>query len=122
MTNSAPGVTPATSIQYGYIAYLRGLPIFTGDSQSEKTALVTFYVQTTTTRVIGNGPMKLISREGAMTIYRDPSANGNFSSPDSFRGRNDFDLSALGARVRLVRRLGDTPFREPRTFWAPQAT
>ena len=28
--NSAPGVSPATSIQYGYLSYLRGLPVFTG--------------------------------------------------------------------------------------------
>src|SRR6516165_2638759 len=49
VTNSAPGVTPATSIQYGYLGYLRGLAIFTADPQSEKTALFTFYVQSTTT-------------------------------------------------------------------------
>jgi len=100
VTNSAPGVTPATSIQYGYVAYLRGLPIFTGDPQSEKTALFTFYVQTTTTRVIGNGPMKVISRDGAMTIYRDPSANGNFSSPDSFR--NGTPILVAGLRQQVV--------------------
>lgn len=50
VTNSAAGVTPATSIQYGYVAYLRGLPIFTADPPSEKTAPLTFYVQTTTTQ------------------------------------------------------------------------
>jgi len=99
VTNSAPGVTPATSIQYGYLAYLRGLPIFTADPQSEKTALFTFYVQTTTTRVISNGPMKVISREGAMTIYRDPSANGIFSSPDSFRDGTPILLAGLRQQV-----------------------
>jgi hypothetical protein len=99
VTNSAPGVTPATSIQYGYIAYLRGLPIFTADPQTEKTALFTFYVQTTTTRVISNGPMKVISREGAMTVYRDPSTNGNFASPDSFRDGTPILVAGLRQQV-----------------------
>ncbi|PWU22410.1 MAG: hypothetical protein C5B48_10075 [Candidatus Rokuibacteriota bacterium] len=99
VTNSAPGVTPVTSIQYGYVAYLRGLPIFTGDPQSEKTALFTFYVQTTTTRVISNGPLKVISREGAMTVYRDPSANGNFSSPESFRDGTPILVAGLRQQV-----------------------
>jgi len=99
VTNSPPGVTPATSVQYGYLAYLRGLPIFTGDPQSEKTALFTFYVQTTTTRVINNGPMRVISREGEMTIYRDPSANGNFSSPDSFRDGTPILVAGLRQQV-----------------------
>jgi len=99
VTNSAPGVTPASSIQYGYLAYLRGLPILTADPQSEKTALFTFYVQTTTTRVINNGPMRVISREGAMTVYRDPSANGNFSNPDSFRDGTTILVAGLRQQV-----------------------
>lgn len=83
--NSPAGVTPATSIQYGYLSYLRGLPIFNSGPQNETTALFTFYTETLTTRVISNGPLRVITREGKVTIYRDPSANGNFSSPDSFR-------------------------------------
>lgn len=99
VTNSAPGVTPATSIQYGYVVYLRGLPIFTAEPPSEKTALFTFYVQTSTTRVISNGPMKAISRDGAMTIYRDPSANGNFANPDSFRDGTPILVAGLRQQV-----------------------
>jgi hypothetical protein len=83
--NSPAGVVPATSIQYGYLSYLRGLPIFNSGPQNETTALFTFYTETLTTRVISNGPLRVITREGKVTIYRDPSANGNFSSPDSFR-------------------------------------
>src|ERR1041385_7036383 len=64
--NSAPGVTPATSVQFGYVAYLRGLPIFKEGPQDEKTALFTFYTQTTTVRVITNGPLRVISREGTL--------------------------------------------------------
>jgi hypothetical protein len=83
--NSPAGVTPATSIQYGYLSYLRGLSIFNSGPQNETTALFTFYTETTVTRVISNGPLRVITREGTVTIYRDPSANGNFSTPDSFR-------------------------------------
>jgi hypothetical protein len=36
--NSAPGVSPATSIQYGYVSYLRGLSVFSG-VPSETSAL-----------------------------------------------------------------------------------
>ncbi len=83
--NSPAGVTPATSIQYGYVSYLRGLPVFSADPQNETTALFTFYTDTVTTRVISDGPLRVITREGTMTIYRDSALNGSFSSPDSFR-------------------------------------
>jgi hypothetical protein len=99
VTNSAPGLTPATSIQYGYVSYMRGLGIFTGDPQSEKTALFTFYVEATTTRVISDGPMKVISRDGTVTIYRDPSANGNFSNPSSFRDGTAVLVAGLRQQV-----------------------
>jgi hypothetical protein len=99
VTNSAAGATPATSTQYGYLAYLRGLQVFTGQPQNEKTALFTFYVQAMTTHVISNGPMRVISREGAMTIYRDPSANGNFSTPDSFRDGTPILVAGLRQQV-----------------------
>lgn len=99
VTNSPPGVSPATSIQYGYVAYLRGLPIFSADTQNETTALFTFYTQTTTVRVIANGPLRVISREGTMTIYRDLSANGNFSSPDTFRDGTPVLVAGLRQQV-----------------------
>ncbi len=83
--NSAAGVTPATSIQYGYVSYIRGVPTFSAAPENETTALFTFYTDTVTTRVIADGPLRVISREGTMTIYQDPSGNGNFASPDSFR-------------------------------------
>lgn len=83
--NSALGVSPATSIQYGYLSHLNGLPIFKAEPPNESTALFTFYTDTTITRVINNGPIRVINREGTMTIYSDPAANGSFASPDSFR-------------------------------------
>jgi hypothetical protein len=101
VTNSAPGVTPATSIQYGYIAHLRGLPIFRAEPQNESTALFTFYIATTTTRVISNGPLRIVSREGTMTIYSDPSANGSFANPDSFRDGTPILVAGLRQQVIL---------------------
>jgi hypothetical protein len=79
--NSAPGVTPATSIQYGYVSQLddvAGWP-------NESAAPLTFFTDTTTNRVVNNGPLRIVSRTGRLTIYSDPSANGNFADPSSFR-------------------------------------
>jgi hypothetical protein len=82
--NSAPGVSPATSVQYGYLSYLRGLPLFTG-VPNESTALFTFYTETTTTQVINDGPMRVIDRKGTLTIYKDSAPNGSFADPNTFR-------------------------------------
>jgi hypothetical protein len=104
--NSAPGVSPATSIQYGYLSYLRGLTIFKGEPQNESTALFTFYTDTTTTRVINNGPIRVINREGTITIYSDPAANGSFAAPDSFRDGTPVLVAALRQQVILDTTIG----------------
>ena len=52
---------------------------------SENTALLSFFNDTTTERVINNGPIRAIYRTGAGAIYFDESGNGNFNNPDSFR-------------------------------------
>jgi hypothetical protein len=91
--------TPATSIQYGYVSYLRGLSIFAGDTQNETTALFTFYTDTTTTRVIVNGPLKVIDREGTVTVYRNPSAGASFANPDSFRAGTPVLVAGLRQQV-----------------------
>jgi hypothetical protein len=83
--NAPPGVTPSTSTQYGYVSYLRGLPIFTGDPQNESTALLTFFADATTTRVVVDGPLRVLTRRGTITFYLDSGANGSFANPDSFR-------------------------------------
>lgn len=80
--------TPTTATQVGYLSYINGLdsPIFTGAPQNETTALFTFYSDNVTTRVINNGPLRIINREeGTFTIYFDGTPNGNFSNPDTFR-------------------------------------
>lgn len=99
VTNSPAGVSPATSNQYGYVADLHGQAIFNSDTQNETSALFTFYTQTTTTRVIANGPLRIVSRDGTLTLYRDPSANGNFASPDSFRDGTPVLVASLRQQV-----------------------
>ncbi len=83
--NSPPGVTPATHIQYGYLSYVRALSVFNAAPQNETTALFTFFADAATPRVISNGPLRVITRVGKLTIYLDPSTNGSFSKPETFR-------------------------------------
>jgi hypothetical protein len=83
--SSPPGVTPATHIHYGYVSYIRGLSVFRGAARNETTALFTFFADAATLRVIPNGPLRVITRVGKLTIYRDASTNGNFAKPESFR-------------------------------------
>ena len=97
--SSAAGVSPATSIQYGYLSDLGGLPIFKAEPQNESTALLTFYTDTTTSRVINNGPIRVINREGTMTVYSDPTAGGSFANPDSFRDGTPVLVARLRQQV-----------------------
>jgi hypothetical protein len=83
--NSALGVTPPTHIHYGYLSYIRGLSVFSSAAQDEKSALFTFFSDAATPRVIPNGPLRIVTRVGRLTIYRDPSTNGDFARPASFR-------------------------------------
>jgi hypothetical protein len=83
--NSPPGVTPPTHSHYGYLSYVSGLPAFSGTAQSETTALFTFYADAATPRVIADGPVRIITRVGLLTIYRDASPDGDFTKPESFR-------------------------------------
>jgi hypothetical protein len=82
--NSPPGVTPATHTHYGYLSYIRGVRAFRAGPQSESTALFTFYADATTLRVIPDGPLRIVTRVGKLTIYRDPSGNATFAKPETF--------------------------------------
>jgi hypothetical protein len=93
--------TPTSSAQYGYIAFLDGLPIFNAAAESEATALLTFYADTTTLRVTSNGPLRIISRSGTFSVYADPAANGSFASPDSFRDGTPILVATLRQQVIL---------------------
>jgi len=83
--NTPPGVVPATTTQFGYVSYLLGLAIFKGEPQNETTALFTFYIDSNTLRVVSDGPLRVIVREGKFTIYRNPRANASYDDPASFR-------------------------------------
>jgi hypothetical protein len=90
---------PATSIQYGYVSDLRGMPIFAAQPPSESTALLTFFTDTTTRQVVNNGPIRVINREGSVTIYSDPAPDGSFANPDSFRDGTPVLVAALRQQV-----------------------
>jgi hypothetical protein len=83
--NSGPGVTPPTHSHFGYLSYVGGLTAFSGATQNETTALFTFYSDAATPRVIPDGPLRVVTRLGRLTIYRDTSPDGDFARPDSFR-------------------------------------
>jgi hypothetical protein len=97
--NSAPSVTPPTHSHYGYLAYIRGLSVFTAATQDEKSALFTFYSDAATPRVIANGPLRVVTRVGRVTIYRDPSTNGDFARPASFRDGTPVLVAQLRQQV-----------------------
>jgi hypothetical protein len=92
--------SPTASYQYGYVAYLDGLPIFNaGSAENESTARLSFFTDTTTLRVTNNGPLRVISRDGTVAVYDDPSANGNFANPDSFRDGTPILVARLRQQV-----------------------
>jgi len=82
--NSPPGVTPATHTHYGYLSYIRGVRAFKAAPQSESTALFTFYADATTVRVLADGPLRVVTRVGKLTIYRDASGDATFTKPETF--------------------------------------
>ena len=83
--NSPAGVTPVTHIHYGYLSYVRGTVAFRVGPRGEATALFTFFADGATSPVISNGPFRTINRVGTITVYRDPTTNGDFANPDTFR-------------------------------------
>lgn len=97
--NSGPGVTPPTHVHYGYLSYIRGLTAFSGSTQNESTALFTFYADAATPRVIANGPLRVVTRVGRITIYRDPSPDGDFARPLSFRDGTPVLVARLRQQV-----------------------
>jgi hypothetical protein len=92
--------SPAASIQYGYITYINGLEnVFSGSPQNETTALFTFYNDTSTVRVINNGPLRIVNRVGTFTVYLDNTPDGDFSNPDSFRDGTPVMMGSLRHQV-----------------------
>lgn len=97
--NSPPGVTPPTHNHYGYLSYIRGLSVFTAATHNETTALLTFYADAATPRVIANGPLRIVTRVGRFTIYRDSSTNGDFARPSTFRDGSTVLVAELRQQV-----------------------
>lgn len=94
--------SPSASIQYGYLSFVNGLDnVFSGSPQNETTALLTFFSDTQTVRVINNGPLRVVNRVGMFTIFLDNSPNGDFSNPDSFRDGTQVMTGSLKHQVVL---------------------
>ena len=75
LIGQAQVLSPPAAIQFGYLSRIEGLDtIFTGTPENESTAMFTFYNDTTTTRVINDGPLRIVNREGTATFYYNPSA------------------------------------------------
>jgi len=102
LIGQAKVLSPQAAIQYGYLSYIAGLEtIFSGTTQDESTAFFTFYNDTTTTRVINNGPLRIVNREGTATFYLNAQAGASFANPDSFRAGIPVMTASLRHQVTL---------------------
>jgi len=87
---AGPGL-PATSVQYGYLSHITGLPdskIFAaGGAKDETTARYTFYNNSVRLNFIVHGNLRIVTRVGTTTIYYHQNPHGDLSTPnpDSFR-------------------------------------
>jgi hypothetical protein len=91
-----------SSVQYGYVSAMGGgAAIFAGSPASETTALLTFYSDTTTLRVINHGPLRIVNREGTLTLYLHDKPGGDFGNPDSFRRGTPVLIAPLRHQVIL---------------------
>ncbi len=52
-------------------------------------------------RVINNGPLRIVNREGTATFYLNPSAGRDFTNPDSFRAGTAVMTATLTHQVVL---------------------
>jgi hypothetical protein len=102
----------STSKQYGYLTLINGLSadqIFTTADptmQNETTALFTFFTNAITERVIANGRLRIINREGTTTIYFDNTPDGTFTNRDSFS--DGVPVLTLNYRQQVILDTGDT--------------
>ena len=102
LIGQAQVLSPQAAIQYGYLSRIAGLDtIFTGTPQNESTAIFTFYNTTATTRVINNGPLRIVNREGTATFYLNPAAGADLTNPDSFHAGTAVMTASLTHQVVL---------------------
>jgi len=89
-------------MQYGYLTFVDGLDnVFGGSVQNETTALLTFFSDTHTERVINNGPLRIVNRSGTFTVYLADTPGGDFANPDSFRAGTPVMVGSLRHQVLL---------------------
>ena len=94
--------TGSSSAQYGYISSISDITgIFAESPANESTALLTFYSDTTTLRVINHGPLRIVNREGTMAVYFRDTPGADFANPESFRGGTPVMVSTLRHQVIL---------------------
>ena len=102
LIGQAQVLSPQAAIQFGYLSRIAGVETnFIGTPQNETTAMFTFYNDTATTRVINNGPLRIVNREGTATFYLNPSAGADFANPDSFRAGTPVMTASLTHQVVL---------------------
>jgi hypothetical protein len=92
---ATPSAPLGTSKQYGYLTAVRGIDdLFSDSPHNETTAMFTFFNEATTTESFGNGPLRIIARDGTTTIYLN-TAPASFANPDSFRSGMPVQTSRL---------------------------
>ena len=100
------------SLQYGYLNLVPGLDRITtsaGAAVSESTALLTFFNDTATERVINNGPIRVVDRTGTGAIYFG-SGNADLCQSRHVQKRHarpDLHFAASGRDRHLDRLLHD---------------
>ena len=97
--NSPAGVNPPTHVHYGYLSHVAGASTFRSSPENETNALFTFYADAATPRVIANGPLRIVTRIGRLTIYRDVSVDGSFDRPETFRDGQRVLVGSLRQQV-----------------------
>lgn len=103
VSNSAPGVTPGTSIQYGYLTYVHGVePRFAGDGHDESSALFTFFTSATTTDVATHGNLRTVTRAGTTTLYFNAAPHASFADPSSFHEGIPIQTSTMQQQVVIT--------------------
>src|SRR5215469_17605994 len=85
--NGSP--TAASSNQFGNLQAVSG---------ADPSLRFTFYTEAETVKAVANGPLRIVDRTGATTIYLT-SAAGDFSNPDSFRSGTPVQVSTLRQQV-----------------------
>ena len=110
--------TGSSSAQYGYISSIGGITgVFAASPPNETTSVLTFYSDTTTLRVINHGPLRIVNREGTMTMYFHDKPGADFGNPESFRAGTPVMVSTLRHQVVL-----DTTTNQFTTFFVNTIT